>query len=1374
MEKTCNCKSRSIQILAVFFFLLLSLNIQAQNSWVTSPNAKKISPDKDGPYRYYYKIENGELKILKMEGPKEVVKIIVTLKDKPIALYKSENALRKRSLTSILSSLKQAHSNVTAKIENIATRLSTGSNFQYSYKINREYFTAINGMTIECNRAMIQQIRELPEVKNVYLDREVKAFLTESVSQIRADIVQDSLGYTGDDILVGVIDTGIDYNHSALGGGYGPAYRVIGGYDFINDDSNPYDDNGHGTHVAGIIGANGNSDQIGVAPNVKFLAVKVLDDYGGGAWSGVIAGIEYCMDPDGIPETEDAVDIINMSLGGPPVADNPVDAAVNNATQAGILSVIAAGNSGNDVFLGPFQTIGSPGTAETALTVGACNSNDQTANFSSRGPDAINFAIKPEVIAPGVDILSLLPGNTMERMSGTSMATPHVAGVAALLKEQHPDWTPKQIKAAIINSAKSTGGSLFMKGNGRVDALNAATLGVIVEPGIASFGLVDLAESVWMDTLEIKIKNLRNTSQNFNLEILSSLPAEVDLYLSQTSFELAPMEDKEITAIISVPNSVPIIGTQPFAYTGYIICQSDSDQVQIPFGFIKSNVLVIECDIYPLDLSLFYGPHGDGQIDILYRTAGTNNKFIVTVPNRSYTLWAWLREEDATNHKYYDYFIVRNDVKVEGLKHITLHHSEAEFSAFNGVDQLRDVYDNPVTLPDSCPISFDIVIIHPNYYALRTFEYIGWEYNDLKIFLSFMDERFIVHQDMIVNNGDQSILLADFTKGVQSQDDLTFLSGSQNLADLHLNFDYTKREMRGPYIQLDKTELWGGMEAGWTFLAGHALPNMEYVHFMTPKLSEEFDPMQYLAMSIGIGDYSYDFFGFSLPSASAATADFYIDNSRNFVFFDRKFFRPDQSDYVNIMTSSSGDTLYISEDCRSDVLIPKFQFLYQYYNMDLGLTQFSPNLYDDGGVSCSNGMHGQAFQNMSPGFKAQMYSQNRLLQANNVPSYPYVFYYDYTVKENANRYRLLANTQWYKILGQIGHSTIDYEFNVTEPVVPWKCFMPSLDLFQVLENDKSAQWLHPGQDKKVRLVIFDPKENVDSVSVHLLKNDGSEIGLATTQTSQKEYFASIPDNIPNGFLDVIARVHNAEGNKFELAVSPAFYSGSTMDSLNLNARVQMISQTMDNPDSVEFIAGDTLKYTLTFINWGNKVAKDITVHFPETDYFMPVGNTLITVDSLRIDIYGRRYKFVTPLRMVFLGNRQPEEKQCYYYPTITWKSGERSFTRKHKILVDFEGTPTSIRNFENATAGTFALSQNFPNPFNPATTISYIIPRETKVKLEVFNMLGQKVGTLVDKKQPAGRYEVVWDATGFTSGIYFCRIVTNKGFTETKKLLLLK
>jgi hypothetical protein len=251
------------------------------------------------------------------------------------------------------------------------------------------------------------------------------------------------------------------------------------------------DDNGHGTHCAGIAAGKldldndnvyepENGEIWGVAPDATLFAYKVLDTYGSGWTSDVIAGIEAAV--------EDHADVISMSLGGFGNPDDPLSQAVDNAVAQGVVVVVAAGNEGPD-----YETISSPGTARKAITVGASNKSDQIADFSSRGPVKWSgkVLIKPDVLAPGVSVTSSVPTGTCElcdpsgykSLSGTSMSTPHVAGLAALLKQAHPDWTPEIIKMVIRNTAKDLGYDIFTQGYGRIDV--EAAINVTTSPPIA-------------------------------------------------------------------------------------------------------------------------------------------------------------------------------------------------------------------------------------------------------------------------------------------------------------------------------------------------------------------------------------------------------------------------------------------------------------------------------------------------------------------------------------------------------------------------------------------------------------------------------------------------------------------------------------------------------------------------------------------------------------------------------------------------------------------------------------------------------------------------------------------------------------------------
>jgi subtilisin family serine protease len=270
--------------------------------------------------------------------------------------------------------------------------------------------------------------------------------------------------------------------------------KVIGGYDFVNEDNDPMDDHGHGTHVSGI--AAGNGVLKGVAPDAKIVAYKVLGADNYGLYSDLIAAIERSVDPNQDGNFSDHLDVISLSLGGDGNPDDYPSRAIDNAVSNGVVAVVAAGNSGpgggslyrdipND---GSQRSIWSPGTARKAITIGATDKNDLIASLSSRGPVVWSGGelIKPDILAPGIAICSVEWDSAWSAnrcfdtrhiyLSGTSMATPHVAGAAALLIQKNPDWTPEEIKLALKNTAINLGYDKNTQGTGRIDVLSAISL----------------------------------------------------------------------------------------------------------------------------------------------------------------------------------------------------------------------------------------------------------------------------------------------------------------------------------------------------------------------------------------------------------------------------------------------------------------------------------------------------------------------------------------------------------------------------------------------------------------------------------------------------------------------------------------------------------------------------------------------------------------------------------------------------------------------------------------------------------------------------------------------------------------------------------
>ncbi|GLP65780.1 hypothetical protein TUSST3_24000 [Streptomyces sp. TUS-ST3] len=337
---------------------------------------------------------------------------------------------------------------------------------------------------------MWQALTEEQGVARVWLDGRFKASADEDgaageagggVAQIGAPAAW-AAGYDGKGVKVAVLDTGVDTTHPDL------ASAVTASKDFTSSGGTD-DKVGHGTHVAATLAGSGTRSDgryKGVAPGAGILNAKVLDDNGEGSDSSVIAGLEWA--------AGQGAKVANLSLGQEDTpGEDPVEAAVNALSKStGMLTVAAAGNEGPDA-----GTVGSPGAAESALTVGAVDGEDRLADFSSTGPTADN-ALKPDLTAPGVDIVSAKAAHGYlgdpaadgyVSMSGTSMATPHAAGAAAILAQRHPDWTGARIKQALTASTTpTTGATVYQQGTGRLDVSRALQGAVASEQTSVSFG----------------------------------------------------------------------------------------------------------------------------------------------------------------------------------------------------------------------------------------------------------------------------------------------------------------------------------------------------------------------------------------------------------------------------------------------------------------------------------------------------------------------------------------------------------------------------------------------------------------------------------------------------------------------------------------------------------------------------------------------------------------------------------------------------------------------------------------------------------------------------------------------------------------------
>ncbi len=307
-----------------------------------------------------------------------------------------------------------------------------------------------------------------------YINYDAKVFKCMDIASlsIDSDFVNDA-GYTGKGIGIAIVDTGV-FPHDDL---TKPTNRIIAFKDFVNEQSIPYDDDGHGTHVAGIIAGNGYVQERykGVAPEANIIAVKALDETGSGNTSDILAALQWIVDNKEIYN----IKVVCMSFGSATSSSyrqDPLSQGASALVENSLTAVVAAGNSGPNR-----RTITSPGTSPAVITVGATDDNrtssiedDFIAEFSSRGPTLDGF-IKPDVVAPGVDIMSLSnKGPTSyASYSGTSMAAPMVAGAVALLYEKYPQLSPVQIKSKLIKSSIVIERNRYAQGAGIINIKRA-------------------------------------------------------------------------------------------------------------------------------------------------------------------------------------------------------------------------------------------------------------------------------------------------------------------------------------------------------------------------------------------------------------------------------------------------------------------------------------------------------------------------------------------------------------------------------------------------------------------------------------------------------------------------------------------------------------------------------------------------------------------------------------------------------------------------------------------------------------------------------------------------------------------------------------
>jgi subtilisin family serine protease len=565
--------------------------------------------------------------------------------------------------------------------------------------VTATYAYGFNGAAMTVPAADLTTLASTPGVAHVYPDTTVHASsLDPALGLIRAPEVwkrSDSSGHAtdGTGVTVAVIDTGIDYDDADLGGGFGPGHKVVAGYDFVNGDDDPMDDNGHGTHVAGIIaGSPGSHDGItGVAPGAELTAYKVLNADGNGDESAILEALETAI----APNNPHRADVVNMSLGSHADSTDPLEQAAHTASQAGVVVVAAAGNDGPgddsssspgdaagvlsvgaslsgvdvphlsvtspehadlsaDLLVGttdvpengedlslvdvgdgspesydgkdvagkavlmnypsqsdwdpdlaaaadhgvaavlmatpdyfgtggggggglpghfrmagdlgayPFVGVGIDGTTATSLHkmlgqggvtlhVDGEDATDKLANFSSRGPAQDTYLVKPDLVAPGVEIRSTWLDDQHAIESGTSMAAPHVAGAAALVLQDHADWTAPQVSSALASAAHPLNEYAPTDvGSGRLDIAASDDAKVLPTPWTARLGVGSMSGSHTTGATTVRLTNTGHKAAHVHLHIRAEA-GKGHATVSPASLTIPPSSTKEVRVSASGP-----------------------------------------------------------------------------------------------------------------------------------------------------------------------------------------------------------------------------------------------------------------------------------------------------------------------------------------------------------------------------------------------------------------------------------------------------------------------------------------------------------------------------------------------------------------------------------------------------------------------------------------------------------------------------------------------------------------------------------------------------------------------------------------------------------------------------------------------------
>jgi subtilisin family serine protease len=1117
---------------------------------------------------------------------------------------------------------------------------------------------------------------------------------THEVAPFRAQSNQSppTGAFTGKGVIIAIIDTGVDYNHPDLGGCFGVQCKVIGGYDIVDNDPDPFDENGHGTHVAGIAAGTGLSS--GVAQGAKILAYRALNALGSGTMASTIEAIQRAID--------DGAHIINMSLGasGAP-ANNPLNLAVREAINMGVLVVASAGNSGPQ-----WGTVSAPGSERLTLTVGALDADGMVARFSSRGPVHSSYDLKPDVSAPGVAILSAVPGGRHIRLSGTSMAAPHVAGLAALVWEMMPHSDVLAIRSRIIQSSIATAQPFWSSGLGIANTNIYDYLNISAHPTSISMKVAESDVNLGLQYLHEVVTVWNFSDSDRNVILTAQLPTGVGIQL-QHSATIPSMGKMDLPIQISVdPTMVPYPTETPPVYLGSIRLFTETDTLEIPIIIARPSELELEFSSPP-SLVVIHDQNGGydfrgnpGRIFSMQFGAGT------------YDVWA-IRDADATKW-------VLENINIKGSTKLRVMDTDAQ-------NTLRYHLSDPNGVAiGACGYSREFLQHKPSKFGL------SYQYERS---CPEVPTQIIQHQ------------ISSLSPNMLYEVSHVAYGSSTNYEYLRYPFRFEGGINGNRLLQKGDSDF---RPLVWRYVMPPGVDRASFVRYFETFAANTFNPPSWLR---NIVQEPWIRTEHLIPNPNGEFAPFRAQYDAIFSL-EADQFDPDQDAVIMItpsvhLTQSDSLVLRLPEVPNS----PTWRVPYRGEKLTLGA---GPDSWSAGSMIVTPD------EISIPTSNTWFLGWNRELRASRLdleivdPSGNSTF--SKTVYNGIPKFSSVQPNDWITLHTATGGSTLSisredtYIGNRRQLTSVSLLLNPStvataqncIDRLAVV--DALGNLIQETEHSSgVSLVI--ESRSCDLVPVLKLYHWSSQQtmildGTVKEHRNTRTITYDLPDNLDAGYVDVSIYLYSNTDRLFEQQVSPALLVTHGNQIPDLPASPSLLS-----PSPRQFVFDNQVELKWKPIENAQLYRVQLSLSGDFDDISV---DSLVDKTTLRLPVFGYG--------------------QIWYWRTMARnEQGWGPWSQRRSFTTVIESTSLE----EETVPHEWGLHQNFPNPFNPTTTIPFTIGATEHVRVEIFSVAGHRIKSIDMGVLNPGKHSVSIDLSTMASGLYLYQVRT-PSFRQTKKMTLIK